>query len=72
MKKKTFCEEKNCKSMRNALKVHIDYPMVHIFENFISQSSIVTINTIIKKSKGAMQFQLLCFRFYVNITKSQF
>lgn len=45
MKKKTFCEEKNCKSMRNALKVHIDY---HIFENFISQSSIVTINTIIK------------------------
>lgn len=48
MKKKTFCEEKNCKSMRNALKVHIDYPMVHIFENFISQSSKVTINTIIK------------------------
>lgn len=34
--------------MRNALKVQIDYPMVHIFENFISQSSIVTINTIIK------------------------
>lgn len=48
MKKKTVCEEKNCKSMRNALKVHIDYPMVHNFENVISQSSIVTISTIIK------------------------
>lgn len=34
--------------MRNAIKVHIDYPMVHIFENFISQSSIVTTKTIIK------------------------
>lgn len=46
--KKTFYEEKNSRSMRNSLKVHIDYPMVHIFENFISQNSIVTINTIIK------------------------
>lgn len=35
MKKKIFCEEKNCKSMCNVFKVYIDYFMVYIFENFI-------------------------------------